>query len=302
MNKFVSSILLGLLASTSVIAKEVAIEHRMGETTLDKVPERVVVIGLGALDAVDYLGVQPVAVSKASKLPSYLSKYTDAKYTSAGSLFEPDFETIYLQKPDLIIVGPRGATKYDELSKIAPTIVFAAEPGEGYWNSTQQQWRNLGKAFDMTEKVEQKIEKLDEEFKAIRQYNQKNQIDALTVMSSGGNITTFGAQSRFSAIYKDFGFKETVENIKPSRHGDLISYEFIRESDPKTLLVIDRDKLVSKGESTTRDDFENDLVKATQAYKNNHMTFLDLDAWYLSISGVSATEKMIADVKQSINL
>ncbi|MEJ2763816.1 siderophore ABC transporter substrate-binding protein [Photobacterium sp. MCCC 1A19761] len=302
MNKIAVSVLLGLCTSLPALAAPVTIEHRMGETVIKETPKRVVVLGMGALDAVDKFGIEPVAVNKVAQLPEYLHKYKDAKYAAAGSLFEPDFETIYMQKPDLIIAGARASTSYDELSKIAPTIVFAAESDKGYWESTKQQWRNLGKVFAIEAKVEQKIDALDAEFKAVRDYNQKHEVNALTVMSSGGNITTFGAESRFSAIYKDFGFKEAAKSVKTSNHGDLISYEYIRKANPQTLLIIDRDKLVNKGESTTRQDFENDLIKATQAYQNNKMTFLDLNAWYVSISGVTATEQMISDVKQSIGL
>ncbi len=299
MKKSVLAVLVALCASTSVQGKEVVIEHNLGSTTLDSVPKRVVVIGHGALDALDYFGIEPIAVAKAAKLPTYLSKYSSKDFPSVGSLFEPDFEAIFVQKPDLIIVGPRGASSYEELSEIAPTLVFAAQDGSSYWESTQTQWRNLAKAFAIDEKVEKKIAELDGQFKAIRQFNKDNNVDALTVMSSGGNITTFGAQSRFAAIYKDFGFTETVKGIKPSRHGDLISFEFIQQSNPQTLFVIDRDKLVNKGKSTTLKDFDNDLVKSTKAYQNQRYAFLDLDSWYLAISGVTATEKMIADVKPS---
>lgn len=302
MNKIASSVLLSCFISMPALAGSVTIEHRMGKTVIDETPKRVVVLGMGALDAVDQFGIDPVAVNKVAQLPTYLQKYKGAQYAAAGSLFEPDFETIYMQKPDLIVAGARAAASYDELSEIAPTIVFAAENDKGYWTSTKEQWRNLGKVFDIEAKVEQKIDALDADFKAIRDYNQQHEVNALTVMSSGGNITTFGAQSRFSAIYKDFGFKEAVKSIKTSNHGDLISYEYIRKADPQTLLIIDRDKLVNKGESTTRQDFENDLIKATQAYQHNKMTFLDLNAWYISISGVTATEQMISDVKQSIGI
>ncbi|MDE1250964.1 siderophore ABC transporter substrate-binding protein [Vibrio aestuarianus] len=302
MKSLISLVTVGLFASFSLHANTVSVEHELGTTTLEQKPQRVVVIGLGALDALDSFGVEPVAVSKVAQLPSYLDKYKTKQYVSAGSLFEPDFEAIYMQKPDVIVIGSRAATSYDELSKIAPTFVFAADASKGYWQSTQEQWRNLGKVFAIEDKVEAKIAALDKQFQTIRHFNQTSHIDALTVMSSGGNITTFGPESRFSAIYKDFGFQPTVESIKATRHGDLISYEFIREHDPKTLLIIDRDRLVNKGQSNTRQEFENDLIKATQAYQNKHMAFLDLNAWYLSISGVTATEQMIQDVKNSVGI
>ena len=123
-------------------------------------------------------------------------------------------------------------------------------------------------------------------------------MNAMTVLTSGGNLSTFGDKSRFSSIYEDFGFSETVPVKANNRHGDLISYEFIREHNPQTLFIIDRDKLVNKGVSHTHEEFENDLVKATQAYKQNRMTYLDLNAWYLGISGVKATEQMIADMQK----
>ena len=46
-------------------------------------------------------------------------------------------------------------------------------------------------------------------------------------------------------------------------------------------------------------DFENDLVKSTQAYKQDRLAYLDINAWYLSIAGMRATEQMIADVKSA---
>ncbi|MDP4493643.1 MULTISPECIES: iron chelate ABC transporter substrate-binding protein VctP [Vibrio] len=293
---------LGLLASFAVQAETVTIEHRLGKTTLEQKPQRVVVIGVGALDALDSFGIEPVAVSKFDGSPDYLAKYKSDQYPSAGSLFEPDFETIYTQKPDLIVIGPRAAKSYDELSKIAPTIVFAAEADQGYWQSTQQQWRNLGKVFAIEPAVEAKIEQVDAQFKSIMQYNQQHKSDAMLVMSSGGNLTTFGANSRFSSVYKDFGFSETVPVSKESGHGDLISFEYIREHNPKTLLVVDRDKVVSKAESNIRQTFENDLVKATTAYKNGHIAYLDVNAWYIAISGVKATEQMVADMKTSVGM
>jgi len=302
MNIKTSLFFISLIASASCFSAEIKISHQLGTVTLESTPQRVVVIGLGALDALDAFGIEPVALTKATQLPSYLSKYKDKKYASSGSLFEPDFESIYNQKPDIIIVGARGASSYKELSKIAPTLVFTTNEKMGYWESTQQQWRNLGKAFNIENKVEQKINTLEKEFSKIRQYNKPHDLDALTVMSSASNVTAFGNQSRFSAIYQDFGFKQTVKNIKSSRHGDLISYEFISKSNPSILFIIDRDKLVNKGKSTTKEDFNNALIKTTQAYQNDKITFLDLNAWYLSIAGVTATEQMIKDIKNTINL
>lgn len=73
MKNYLGMVLVTGLFSTTALAHEVTIEHQMGKTTLSKVPQRVVVIGNGALDAVDYFGIEPIAVAKASVIPNYLN-------------------------------------------------------------------------------------------------------------------------------------------------------------------------------------------------------------------------------------
>lgn len=298
MKRSVVAVLLGLFFSMNVLSATITVSHQLGKTTLNTKPERVVVIGTGSLDALDYFGIKPVAVSKTSMMPNYLLKYNAKEFASSGSLNEPDFEAIYMQKPDLIIIGSRAINAYSELSKIAPTVMFAPA-SNGYWQSTQQQWRMLADIFEIQEQVEAKIASVDTAISEIAQYNKTNNVKALTVMSAGGNITTFGAQSRFSAIYRDFGFQEVAPNIKESLHGDLISYEFISNVNPANIFIIDKDKLINKDKSRTREEFANPLVKSTDAYKNDKLHYLDINAWYLALAGVTATDKMIQDMQQS---
>lgn len=303
-SRVITSALLSIAAiiSASTHAKSVTLDHMMGSTTLESSPQRVVVIGTGALDAVDALDIKPVAVSKGTALPDYLDQYNADSIASSGTIFEPDFETIYTQKPDLIIVGPRSSKHFKELSKIAPTFVFAVENGSDYWQNTQALWHDLGEIFDKQDLVNQKIDALNQRFAAIKSYNQRHDMDALMLMSSGGNVTSFGEGSRFSVLYKDFGFKPTItvkdkKSEKTGGHGQLVSYELVSQENPSTLLILDRDKLVNKGKSTTRQDFDNDLVKSTNAYKNNRMIYLDIPAWYVASSGITATETMVSDIE-----
>ncbi|OLQ90671.1 enterochelin ABC transporter substrate-binding protein [Vibrio panuliri] len=301
MYRYVTSLVLLFLSSLS-FANEIVVEHFKGTLKLDHTPKRVVAIGYGVVDALDQFGIKPVAVANATHLPHYLQQYGQASYPSAGSHFEPDFESIYSQKPDLIIVGPRAATKYDELSKIAPTLVFTANLKHDYWASTQAQWRNLGKVFSIERQVELKIAQLDQKITAIKAYNQQHKVDAMTLLSVGENITSFGQDSRFSAIYQDFGFVETVDSLESGSHGDLVSFEFVMQSDPSIILAIDRNQLDASSNHDMADILDNDLVKQTRAFKNSQIAMLDVDAWYLSIAGVSATEKMVEDIQQVLKL
>src|SRR5699024_7774833 len=84
----------------------ITITHELGETTVQKNPEKIVVFDFGALDTLDKLGIDVVGVPKGN-IPTYLKKYEAKEYENVGSLKEPDFEKIAQIDPDLIIISGR---------------------------------------------------------------------------------------------------------------------------------------------------------------------------------------------------
>ena len=50
--------------STFASAQTLTVKHALGTTAIDATPKRVVVIGFGALDTLDYFGITTIAVSK----------------------------------------------------------------------------------------------------------------------------------------------------------------------------------------------------------------------------------------------
>lgn len=291
-----------LFVSLSAHAKTVTIEHVAGTTVIETKPQRVVVIGAGALDMLDYFGITPVAVNNDYQ-PDYLKKYTEGDYPSAGTLFEPSYEDIYTQKPDLIITGPRMAGNYQKLSEIAPMVVLSPHATDGYWESTQEQWRIIGRIFEVSEKVEETISRIDKDFKAIKAFNAQHPAKSLTVMNFGGNVTAFSEKSRFSSLYHDFGFQQTdAQKMKTNGHGDLVSFEFIREVNPDYLFIIDGEKLRDAKSEQTREMFDNELVKQTIAFQKDQIVYLSLNAWYISMGGVRATEIMVQDLKTLLGI
>ncbi|AXN32908.1 siderophore ABC transporter substrate-binding protein [Vibrio coralliilyticus] len=287
-----------MLAASLVHAGMITVTHPLGETTLESKPARVIVLGMDTLDVLDNLGIEPVAVVK-SPMPHYLSKYQDDSYVSAGSLFEPDFETIFALKPDLIIASNRSSESYPELSKIAPTIVFMAD-ARRYWQSTQAAWRMMGKVFEREEDIERKINQAQARIDQIRQQTKITKPKALVVMTNGGKLTTFGQDSRYGAIFTLFGFEPADSNNANKVHGDLISYEYIAQSDPEHLLILDRDQAIGRDSGEAFKKLDNPLMSQTQAAKNNRIHFLNPHAWYISASGIQATQMMIDDMSQAV--
>ncbi|TYP70624.1 stalk domain-containing protein [Paenibacillus methanolicus] len=115
-------------ASTSTVVLETkkTFTHAMGKTTLNKVPERVVVLFNGGVDISVLLKVKPVgAVESYVEQPWY--KYLRAGMSNVKNLgdeTQPSVESIVALKPDVIIGSKMRHEKiYSQLSAIAPTIM-----------------------------------------------------------------------------------------------------------------------------------------------------------------------------------
>ncbi|PMH32499.1 ferric anguibactin-binding protein [Vibrio lentus] len=281
-------------------AETVTIEHVKGTAQFDEVPQRVVVLGFGSLDVLDKIGVRPVGAPH-SLMPDYLTSYKDTT-ANTGSLSEPDFEAIYMLKPDVIIAENRMLKVYDKLAQIAPTIMFSIE-GDKYWADAQQNWRALGQLFDKQAEVEAIITETQDSIAAVNDKVTSGETTAMMLMNNGNNIAMFNKGSRFSIIFDDFGYVEsksaTVAPIKGT-HGNLISFEYIADAKPEVLYVLDREKAIGKSEGRAQQLFDNPLVAATPAAQQGNIVYLDSSAWYLAGGGVTAIHRMLGDIERTI--
>ena len=95
------------------------------------------------------------------------------------------------------------------------------------------------------------------------------------------------------------GFTPADEKIEVSTHGQNISFEYILEKNPDVLFVIDRDAAIGNGASA-QGAIENDLVKKTEAFKNNKIVYLNGEYWYLSGGGLLSMKEMIKEVEAGL--
>lgn len=285
------------LASTWTSAK--TIEHNLGSIEIEGQPKRVVVLSYGALDLLDELNVEVVGVVK-QLIPEHLSQYQAEQYASLGSLKEPNFEAIYMAKPDLIIAEGRQAEMYSALSDIAPTYMYQIDSAD-YWTTTQHHWRVMGDVFGQSERVEQMIADVQAQFDAVAKKAQSGEFSALTVMNNGNRISMFGHQSRFSIVYDEFGFhtneSKNVETVAAT-HGNLISFEYIADAKPDVMFILDRQQAIGAGNNVSKQLFDNALVNNTPAAQHDRIVFLDPAAWYLTAGGYHSTQTMVADVEK----
>lgn len=277
--------------------KTVSITHAQGTTEVPVNPETVYTFDLGVLDSMTALGIDADGVPE-TKFPEALEKYNDSAVAKIGSMKEPDFEAISSGNPDLIIITGRTASSYEELSKIAPTIdlsVDITQPLESF----KEQAGKLGQIFDAESKATDQLAALDTKI-ADTKAKSANAGKGLIIMTSGGELTAYGAGSRFGLIHDVLGV-DTVADIKSEGpHGESISFEFLKTNNPDTLYVVDRDSAMGTGGDAAKAVLDNELVASTNAAKNNKIVNLDATSWYMIGYGLNNTNKMIDEVAAAL--
>ena len=276
----------------------ITVNHELGEgVKVKKNPEKVVVFDFGMLDTFDELGIE-VAGLPQSNIPSYLSKYEDEKYANLGSLKEPDMEAIHALKPDVIFISGRQAEMYKELSEIAPTVYVGLDTSN-YVESFKENMDLVAEIFGKEDEMKVELAEIDEQIDAINEKVSAIDSKALIILGSEGKVSAYGANSRFGLIHDVFGFKAADEKIEVSTHGQNVSFEYIAETNPDILFVVDRDAAVG-GDASAKDSIENDLVKKTNAYEEGKIIYLNPDYWYLSGGGLLSMKEMIKEMDASL--
>ena len=79
-------------------------------------------------------------------------------------------------------------------------------------------------------------------------------------------------------------------------HGDSISYEFLAQTNPSWLVVIDRDAAIGAEGESAQQLLNNDLVNATAAATSGRIAYVVPEYWYLAFGGLTATSAVYAEV------
>lgn len=277
----------------------ITINHDLGTTDVKVNPEKVVVFDYGILDGLQNLGVEVLGTAKSSTLPEFLSKYKDEKYLDLGSLKEPNMEKIFESKPDLIIISGRMESYYEELNKIAPTVYMALDNTK-YMESFEKNMITLGQIFNKEKQVEKEIKEVKASIEDVKKVAEEKKVNALITLANDGAFSVYGEGSRFGIIHGEFGIEAVDKTIQTSTHGQKASFEYVVEKNPDYIFVVDRSAVVG-GESSAKEMFNNELIKKTDAYKNDRIIYLDAEIWYTANGGFDSTKMMVEEVKDALN-
>lgn len=284
--------------------QRLSITHKLGTVDIPKAPKKVVSIDLATIDTLKALELSDSIVGISSSRASYLEDVL-GDLPVVGSMFEPDFEGIASLEPDLIFISARTSKAYEDLSEIAP-VVYLNYPGIDNPNIIDTVKNNvalIASIYGVEEKASDLNNALDaqvlETTDAIGQLENK---DALMLLISGKKINAYGPEekSRYGYVFNLFGYQSDVSQEQldnnASTHGESISYEFISEINPDYMFVIDRGAVTGEGDSSASDTLNNAFIEQTEAYKNNHITYVSSEEWYMTVGGYQSLTKIIEEL------
>ncbi|KKC38168.1 iron ABC transporter substrate-binding protein [Devosia epidermidihirudinis] len=287
------------MTALAAVAQEKVITHPQGETTISGVPSKVLTSDWATFDNLHALGV-PVAGVPASNAPSYLSGFVDADALQIGSLFEPDFEGIAASESDIYFVAARSAKAYETAKDILPTVDLSISNG-AIIEGVEANITKLGDIFGLEAKAKELNDALNAKVAEVKAAAE-GKGNALVLVTNAGNIGVYGPDSRVSWIYNEVGIESAMPKVVDGDHGgDTVSFEFILETNPDWLFVVDRDAGTGETAGAAAALLDNELVNQTKAAKEGHIVYLDPQAAYITMHGYSGVMLLLDQVLAGLN-
>ncbi|MEI3852897.1 MULTISPECIES: siderophore ABC transporter substrate-binding protein [Ensifer] len=288
---------LAVACAPTAMAETLKIEHSSGDTDVEKNPKTVLVYDFGMLETLDMLGI-PVAGVPGAAIPPSLEKYKADSYPKIGTLFEPDYEAINAAEADLVIVGGRSQAKYADVAKIAPTIDLTSDDKD-LIGSVKKNAEILGQIFGKEAEIKANVEKLDASIEKLRGIAAEKGT-GLVLLTTGGKISAYGKGSRFGVLHDVFGIKPADSELQVATHGQAVSYEYILETNPDWIFVVDRDAAIGQQAQPAAALLDNELVRQTKAWKDGHVVYLDSAKLYLTASGLKSQQDIVDQLTQAL--
>lgn len=270
-------------ANEQAASQTVTIDTARGPATVAKNPERVAVFDWAALDTLNQMGVK-VGATTEKVLVDYLTPvFQDT--LRVGTLFEPDYETLHDYKPELIITGGPGATEYEQLAELAPTIDLTID-NHRIRESALERIDALATIFDKQDVATRLKAEINASFDQTRAAA-KGKGTAMVVSITGHKVYAFGPESRMGSwIHKDLGMPIADAHIdEKSGHGMLVSFEYIRQQNPDWIFVLDRTAAIGEEGPPAKNVLDNPIVAKTSAWTKNQVIVMP-SANYIVAGGV----------------
>lgn len=281
---------------------------------LPKNSDKVVIFDLGVASTFKALGLEenimglPKGENNASLGDTIADTYESEDYVNLGGLKEPDYEALAALDPEIIMIHGRQSNSavISELEKAAPNaeIIYVAADNSNYFEDVKAMTTFIGGMYDKQDKAQELVDEMDAKLAEVNEKVTAAELPMLFVQTNGGNLSFHGVGGRYDFLYNDFGFtsageqEEAEENT--DNHGNEISYEFIAETNPALILLMDRGAAVSEGEATSTDVLVNEVTSGVDAIENDNVYELNPQNWYLNAGGYLTAMSQIEELDAAV--
>lgn len=276
--------------------KTITVRDAKGEVEIPAEPKRIVDLS-GNSDILSLLGYSVAGTANSdaydyTQLPTYLQEpLQGAKILGYSMQDTMDIEGILELYPDLIIISGVQEKMYEQLKKIAPTLMV--ELAQTDW---RQDVNTFARMMQQEDRAASWLKSYDEKAKkagaAVRKANGED-TTYLALLASGGQLFVFDAAGIGSVLYEDMGLKKPANMPRQDSISlPVISYEGLADLDADHLIVVGTDadmKALKK----------NSIYKSMQAVKNNRVLELPSSP-YFNIGYSSIGRDVFLDEVQSL--
>ncbi|MFJ7086423.1 ABC transporter substrate-binding protein [Streptomyces griseus] len=277
------------------------VETPMGDVQVKEAPERVVVLDTAELDSALTLGVKPVGATHAdvtSGFLNYLPKDQLSGIKDVGQMMTPNLEAIAALKPDLILTSKiRHGDKYDELSKIAPTVM-TENTGYPWKENFQLHAEALGKQTEAKMVTDDYANHVADVTKALGGKDKAAATEVNMVrFVEGADIRIYGKKNYIATILADVGLGRPAITDQAK---DGFSYDV----SPEKIDLADADVVFHSTYGDPKKSKETEttgsgLWKDMDAVKNGKVFAVDDQLWIQGI-GYTAADKILGELHQSL--
>lgn len=283
---------------------------------LPKNSDKVVIFDLGVASTFAALGLEeniiglPKGENNASLGGTISDVYeSDEDYVNLGGLKEPDYEALAALDPEIVMIHGRQSNSnvVGELEKAAPNaeIIHVAADNSNYFEDVKEMTTFIGEMYDVQDKAQELVDDLDTQLAEVNDKVAAAELPMLFVQTNGGNLSFHGVGGRYDFLYNDFGFTSAGEQAESEEttdsHGNEISFEFIAETNPGLILLMDRGAAVSEGEATSTDVLVNEVTSGVDAIENDNVYELNPQNWYLNAGGYLTALAQVEEINAAVD-
>lgn len=224
------------------------VKHMKGTSVVPRKIERMVVLSATYIDHMLSIGERPAGVNVEVRYGGdYLPYLADQLQgvPTVGSADSPNLEAIVQIDPDVILIESRTAeNSYDQLEKIAPTIVLGDdwmkyEDDTAYWTEDLLTIAGMYNKVDLAKEKIAEVEQQADQLKAtIEQLDQKK-LAYLRVREKNLQIYAAKGHPTNTLLYHDLGFEpsavtpaEQREDLSMEKIADINANYVVLEADP----------------------------------------------------------------------